>query len=388
MTAHPATVTVHSGAVRGRRARVIVGPVQSVTPIVLTQRQQSYLRVRRWTDAILAGLGLLVAALPILAVAVGVMMTMGRPVLFTQERMTQDGRIFRLRKFRSMRAVAPDGSDDDAARLVPFGRFLRASSLDELPSLWNVVKGDMSLVGPRPLTTDYYGRFSGEQFARHAVPAGLTGYAQVNGRNTLGWDDRLAMDQEYVAQVGPLLDLRILLGTVTTVLRRHGVTDEGGVTMADFPGPQATTELALEGPDAHGSWACRDREGESVLAGSALLLDGNVVQLGLRFGPQGPSAPPETLDEAILLLASRLRVKLQAEWAFLAPGSELSEALVAALMRAGFVVPSAATRFPTQGPPPVALPDGTTPLIAFLGLPEENFARHDPTSHDPKARPE
>lgn len=388
MTAHPATVTVHSGAVRGRRARVIVGPIQSLTPIALTQRQQSYLRVRRWIDAIFAGLGLLAAALPMLAVAVGVMMTMGRPVLFTQQRMTQDGRIFRLRKFRSMRTATPDGFNDDAARLVPFGRFLRASSLDELPSLWNVVKGDMSLVGPRPLTTDYYGRFSAEQFARHTVPAGLTGYAQVHGRNTLGWDDRFTMDREYVARVGPLLDLRILLATVTTVLSRQGVTDGSSVTMADFPGPLSTTELALEGPGAEGTWVCRDREGRSVLEGSALLLEGQVVQLGLRFGPQGPGAPPEILDEAVLLLASHLRVKLQAEWGFLALGSELPEDLAAALARAGYVTPSAAVRFPTQGKLPVALLDGTAPLIAFLGLPEEGFARHCPTCNDPKVRTE
>ncbi|HJF49970.1 MAG TPA: sugar transferase, partial [Brachybacterium paraconglomeratum] len=221
---------------RGRRARTIVGPIQHLDPIRLSPGQQSYLRRRRRADVVLGSIGLAITALPMLAISAGVMVTMGRPVLFTKERMTQDGRVFRLRKFRSMRAVAPDGSDDDAARLVPFGRMLRETSLDELPSLWNVVRGDMALVGPRPLTTDYSGRFSAEQFARHTVPAGLTGYAQVHGRNSLAWDDRLTMDQEYVRRVGLVLDLRILVDTVTAVLHRRGVTDEDGVSMADFPG--------------------------------------------------------------------------------------------------------------------------------------------------------
>ena len=127
-------MTAPGASGRGRRARAIVGPIQHLSPIRLSPAQRGYLRRRRRADAVLGGIGLAVSALPMLAISVGVLATMGRPVLFTQERMTQDGRIFHLRKFRSMRHVAPDGSDDDAARLVPFGRLLRETSLDELPS--------------------------------------------------------------------------------------------------------------------------------------------------------------------------------------------------------------------------------------------------------------
>ena len=387
--------SLRSGAERGRRARRIIGPLQASAPIPLTPRQQSYLRARRWTDALLAGAGLLATAVLMAAVAAGVAVSMGRPVLFTQERMTRDGRIFRLRKFRSMRAIAPDGSDDDAARLVPFGRFLRASSLDELPSLWNVVRGDLSLVGPRPLTTDYYGRFSAEQFARHGVPAGLTGYAQVNGRNMLAWDDRLTLDQEYVERVGPLLDLRILWDTVATVLRRDGVTDQGGVTMSDFPGPQSTDRLELElqqpRESAHPTaqrWLCRDREGRRILQGTVRVADGIAELRALRLGPGFTDLDLEVLDpdllapdifdadlldEAILLLTSRLRAVHQAQWAILTAEAPLPEMLADALGRAGFVVPGGDAGFPTRQLPPVPQHGGGGGLIGYLGLVEDGF---------------
>lgn len=373
---------------RGKRARTIVGPTQPMASMRPTTQQLRYLRRRRWTDAVLAGLGLLVAALPMLVVAAGVMVTMGRPILFTQERMTQHGQIFRLHKFRSMRAVGADGSDDDAARLVPFGRFLRASSLDELPSLWNVVRGDMSLVGPRPLTADYFGRFSAEQFARHAVPAGLTGYAQVRGRNALSWDDRFALDQEYVRQVGPKLDLRILLETVAAVVRRQGVTDADGVTMADFPGPQRTARLEMDGPDPEGAWACRDRTGRIVLEGAAQILDGGVALMEVHLGPQGAATGDALLDEAILMVGSRLRARHPVQWVCLLPDGELPERLAAALERGGFVVPDAPACFPTRQLPPAHVTAEAPAMIAFLGLPEEDIARTYPISYDPQVRPE
>lgn len=368
-------MTIPGAPGRGRRARAIVGPIQHLNPIRLSPRKRSYLRRRRRAEAVLGGIGLAVSALPMLVISAGVMVTMGRPVLFTQERVTQDGRVFLLRKFRSMRQVAPDGSDDDAARLVPFGRLLRETSLDELPSLWNVVRGDMSLVGPRPLTTDYVGRYSADQFARHTVPAGLTGYSQVHGRNALAWDDRLSMDQEYVRRLGLGLDLRILLDTVTAVLRRDGVTDEGGVSMADFPGPQSTTDLDLVGPDAGGAWACRDRQDRVVLEGDATLLEPSLVQLRIRPGPAGDGAADTLLDEALLLLASRLRAVHQAEWACLAPDEEPGPALAASLARSGYAAPGAPVRYPTADLPPATIPGGAPAMIAFLGLPEEGFAR-------------
>lgn len=362
---------------RGRGARTTAGPIQHFTPIRLSPEQRSYLRRRRRADVVLGGLGLAVSAVPMLMISAGVLATMGRPILFTQERVTQDGRVFRLRKFRSMLAAASDGSDSDAARLVPFGRLLRATSLDELPSLWNVVRGDMSLVGPRPLPSTYLGRYSADQFARHTIPAGLTGYAQVHGRNAVAWDDRLAMDQEYVRRVGLDLDLRILLDTVSAVLSRHGVTDEGGVSMAVFPGPQSTTDLEMAGPDADGAWACRDREGRVVLEGDALLLEPRLVRLQISEGPGAAEVEGGLLDEALLLLASRLRKELGAEWAFLTPGTDPGPALADALARSGYVAPGSSVRFPVASPPPSVL-DGGQSLIAYLGLPERRFLHPHP----------
>ncbi|MEV0869247.1 sugar transferase [Brachybacterium paraconglomeratum] len=362
---------------RWRRARKTARPIQHFTPIRLSPEQRSYLRRRRRADVVLGGLGLAVSALPMLMISAGVLATMGRPILFTQERVTQDGRVFRLRKFRSMLAAASDGSDSDAARLVPFGRLLRATSLDELPSLWNVVCGDMSLVGPRPLPITYLGRYSADQFARHTVSAGLTGYAQVHGRNAVAWDDRLAMDQEYVRRIGLDLDLRILMDTVSAVLSRHGVTDEGGVSMAVFPGPQSTTDLEMVGPDSDGAWACRDREGRVVLEGDALLLEPGLVRLQISEGPGAAEVEGELLDEALLLLASRLRKELDAEWAFLARGTDPGPALADALARSGYVVPGSSVRFPVASPPP-SVPDGGQSLIAYLGLPERRFLHPHP----------
>lgn len=370
-------------------------PFQQRYPVRLTSDQQRYLAVRRRAEAILAGVGLVVAALPMLVISAGVAATMGRPVLFTQDRITQDGRVFRLRKFRSMRPPAP-GVEDDSDRLVPFGRLLRETSLDELPSLWNILVGDMSIVGPRPLTTDYLGRFSADQFTRHAVPAGLTGYAQVNGRNGLGWEERFAMDQEYVRRVRPALDLRILRDTVTTVLRRSGITDAGGVTMADFPGPQSTVDLVMEGPDESGAWRCVDRNGRTVLEGEAEVR-GEVATVSLASeGPAGSTShdrkdgaaaefpartsEPTPLDEALLLVASRLRCTDQVEWAYLDLAAEPSDALAAALERAGYATTESGARFATEERPPWDAERTVPRFLAFLGLPEESaVVAHRPT---------
>lgn len=371
---------------RWRRARKTAGPIQHFAPIRLSPEQRSYLRRRRRADVVLGGLGLAVSALPMLMISAGVLATMGRPILFTQERVTQDGRVFRLRKFRSMLAAASGGSDSDAARLVPFGRLLRATSLDELPSLWNVVCGDMSLVGPRPLPSTYLGRYSADQFARHTIPAGLTGYAQVHGRNAVAWDDRLAMDQEYVRRVGLDLDLRILMDTVSAVLSRHGVTDEGGVSMAVFPGPQSTTDLEMAGPDADGAWACRDREGRVVLEGDALLLEPGLVRLQISEGPGAAEVEGELLDEALLLLASRLRKELDAEWAFLAPGTDPGPALADALARSGYAAADSPDCGPPSTVPPLAVSEGGTSMIAYLGLPEAGSSRSRVVESDATTR--
>ncbi len=163
---------------------------------------------------------------------------LGSPVLFWQERPGYQGRPFRMVKFRSM-TDARDASGEllpDEVRLTRFGRFLRSSSLDELPELWNVIRGEMSLVGPRPLLTRYLPLYTPAQNRRHAVPPGVTGWAQVNGRNALSWEQKFALDVDYVDRVSWLLDIRILFLTVAKVLSRDGVSAVGHATMPEFRG--------------------------------------------------------------------------------------------------------------------------------------------------------
>lgn len=187
---------------------------------------------KRAVDVGVSGV-LLVVSAPIAAgVAVAVRASMGSPVLFRQQRPGLGGRIFTLCKFRSM----ADGPGPDAERLTGVGRFLRSTSLDELPQLWNVLKGDMSLVGPRPLLPQYLDRYSVRQARRHEVRPGITGLAQVNGRNALGWPERLELDVRYVEQLSVGLDLRIIARTVASVLRREGISAAGDATMTEFLG--------------------------------------------------------------------------------------------------------------------------------------------------------
>lgn len=167
--------------------------------------------------------------------AVAVRLSMGSPVLFRQERPGLGGRPFTLVKFRTM--TMPDEATtvaDDARRLTPVGRILRATSTDELPTLWNVLRGDMSIVGPRPLLPQYLTRYTPYQARRHEVKPGVTGLAQVNGRNSLSWDHKFELDVRYVDQASPWLDLTILWGSVWSVLRRDGVQADGSATMPEF----------------------------------------------------------------------------------------------------------------------------------------------------------
>jgi lipopolysaccharide/colanic/teichoic acid biosynthesis glycosyltransferase len=184
---------------------------------------------------------LLLLTLPVQAVvASAVAADLGRPVLFAQARPGRDGIPFTMRKFRSMRDVDPSrGLVDDASRLTPFGRWLRASSLDELPTLWNVVRGEMSLVGPRPLLVQYLPLYSPAEARRHEVAPGLTGLAQVSGRNALSWQEKFALDVEYVDRRSLLLDLRILVATARAVLLRKGISADGEATMPVFAGTTA-----------------------------------------------------------------------------------------------------------------------------------------------------
>ncbi|GAP15382.1 sugar transferase [Longilinea arvoryzae] len=176
---------------------------------------------------------------PLLGViAVLVRAKLGRPVIFRQERPGLNGKIFTLYKFRSMRD-AFDGTGrplPDQERLTSFGRKLRAFSLDELPELWNVLRGEMSWVGPRPLLVKYLDRYSPEQARRHAVLPGITGWAQINGRNALTWEDKFKLDVWYVDHWSPGLDLKILVLTIWKVLRREGITAPGQATAGEFTG--------------------------------------------------------------------------------------------------------------------------------------------------------
>jgi lipopolysaccharide/colanic/teichoic acid biosynthesis glycosyltransferase len=194
--------------------------------------------VKRCMDRLAAGVGLLCFA-PVMAVtALVVRFTMGRPILFRQVRPGLGGKTFQLLKFRTMlEAQDAEGNPlPDAQRLTPVGKFLRAVSLDELPQLWNVLRGDMSLVGPRPLLVEYLPRYSPEQARRHDVLPGITGWAQVNGRNALGWDERFRLDVWYVDNWSLALDARILALTFLRVVQRQGISHEGDATMFKFLG--------------------------------------------------------------------------------------------------------------------------------------------------------
>jgi lipopolysaccharide/colanic/teichoic acid biosynthesis glycosyltransferase len=193
---------------------------------------------KRLFDIITSVTGLLLLAPVIAVVAFQVRRKLGSPVLFRQVRPGKDGKPFEMIKFRTMRdAVDRDGDQlPDSERMTPFGSFLRSTSLDELPELWNVLKGDMSLVGPRPLLMEYLPLYSKEQYRRHEVRPGITGWAQVNGRNAISWEDRFKLDVWYVDNRSFWLDLKIMYLTVQKVMVRDGVTAEGEATMSKFTG--------------------------------------------------------------------------------------------------------------------------------------------------------
>lgn len=194
--------------------------------------------MKRLFDLVLATLALLLLCVPLLFLIWQIHRKLGSPVFFRQTRPGLHGKPFKMVKFRTMTdARGPDGQLlPDADRLTSFGRFLRSSSLDELPELWNVLKGDMSLVGPRPLLMAYLPLYSPEQARRHEVRPGVTGWAQVNGRNALGWDDKFKLDVWYVNNRSLWLDIKILWLTVRKVLVREGISAAGEATMTPFTG--------------------------------------------------------------------------------------------------------------------------------------------------------
>jgi lipopolysaccharide/colanic/teichoic acid biosynthesis glycosyltransferase len=204
----------------------------------------AYDPLKRLLDVTVA-VAALIVSLPLQTViGVVVRRKLGAPVLFRQERPGKDERVFTLIKFRTM--LPPDlasGLVTDEERMTPFGALLRSTSLDELPTLLNVVRGDMSLVGPRPLLVRYLERYSTEQRRRHEVRPGITGLAQISGRNAMRWEDKFTRDVEYVDQRSLLLDLRIVLLTLGGVFRRDGISDSAGPTMTEFIGSMKQTDV-------------------------------------------------------------------------------------------------------------------------------------------------
>ena len=194
--------------------------------------------MKRFFDIFIAALALLLLAIPLLVLIWQVRRKLGSPVFFRQMRPGLDGRPFQMIKVRTMTdAHGPDGQlQPDTDRLTPFGRFLRSTSLDELPELFNVLKGDMSLVGPRPLLMEYLPLYSPAQRRRHEVRPGITGWAQVNGRNALSWEEKFKLDVWYVEHRSLWLDIKILRLTVRKVLVREGISADGEATMSKFTG--------------------------------------------------------------------------------------------------------------------------------------------------------
>lgn len=197
--------------------------------------------MKRGLDVAISAAALAVLSPVLLAAAALIALTIGRPVLFRQRRAGIGGRSFTIGKFRTMREPrqGEDRLASDEVRLTVLGRFLRATSLDELPTLWTVLKGDMSLVGPRPLLPEYLPLYTPEQMRRHEVKPGITGWAQVNGRNAISWEEKFRLDVWYVDNRTPWLDLKILWLTVWQVLARKGVTAAGHATMPPFRGTGA-----------------------------------------------------------------------------------------------------------------------------------------------------
>ena len=206
----------------------------------MAKPSRTYTVTKRAIDVFAASTALIVLSPLVLGVALAVRIKLGSPILFRQVRAGYHGAPFPILKFRTM----TDARDEagmllpDADRLPAFGRFLRSTSIDELPSLINIIRGDLTLVGPRPLLMRYLPRYSAEQQRRHEVRPGLTGLAQVSGRNALSWDDKLRLDVEYVDTRSLVLDLRILVRTIGKVLQREGISSGESATMTEFMGSE------------------------------------------------------------------------------------------------------------------------------------------------------
>ncbi len=199
-----------------------------------------YKCVKRFFDIVSSLLAIIALAVPMVILAVLIRVKLGGPVLFKQERPGKDGRIFTLIKFRTMTNACDENGEllPDEVRLTKFGIFLRSTSLDELPELFNILKGDMSVIGPRPLLVQYLPRYNEHQSRRHLVRPGLTGWAQVNGRNAISWEQKFDYDVEYVENVNLFLDIKIIFMTVINVIKKDGISSETSATMEEFMGTE------------------------------------------------------------------------------------------------------------------------------------------------------
>ena len=196
--------------------------------------------IKRLLDILLSGCALVILLPVLLVVAILVRTKLGSPVIFCQERPGKDEKIFRMYKFRSMTDERDEDGNllPDEVRLTKFGRLLRSTSLDELPELWNIFKGDMSIVGPRPLLVKYLPLYNEEQHHRHDVRPGLTGLAQVSGRNAITWEEKFFHDVRYVENVSFFLDVQIVISTVKKVLKHEGISSDSSATMEEFTGTE------------------------------------------------------------------------------------------------------------------------------------------------------
>ena len=200
--------------------------------------------VKRFLDFFLSGMALIIFSPVLLVTAILVRVKLGSPVIFCQERPGKDEKIFKLHKFRSMSDARDENGEllPDEVRLGKFGRALRATSLDELPELWDIFRGKMSIVGPRPLLVKYLPLYNDEQHRRHDVRPGLTGWAQVHGRNLASWEERFAYDVDYVDNISFALDVKIIFMTIRCVFAREGISAEGSATMEAFTGSIKSVE--------------------------------------------------------------------------------------------------------------------------------------------------
>ena len=246
-------------------SRETVGPV---APVEGPKRKSPFrqnglpLILKRGVDLVASSIGLIILSPALAAIAILIRVTMGTPVLFRQLRPGRHGQPFTILKFRTMSAVRDSQGRllPDEFRLTPLGRFLRSSSLDELPQLLNVFKGELSLVGPRPLLMKYMTLYSARQLRRHNVMPGITGWAQVCGRNQLSWDEKLELDAWYAEHWSNWLDVKILFKTVGSVIKSEGISQEGSATMPEFMGStEGNLNHSEMGPVSHSANRSRSR---------------------------------------------------------------------------------------------------------------------------------